>query len=250
MRELRSLLAAVAADWVALMSGVASVALWVAGALTADANLAYKLLWPIAAACLCLAFYRVWRTQFCELEAARAANTPDLRAEIVQTMWHDTAERPGCGLLLWVDVRNLGAESIADRYAVAVTTKASAVLHPNLHALPQTITLPTGLTLSGKDALYDKTASPVARGAKVVGLLWAWFDNARQADLRGSTVTLTFHDIRGTRCSTTYEPKGTGGGPMMHIPGTALPTPTKKRPERPLDGPAGRRSRRSPKRGR
>ena len=241
LRNLRDFMFAVLSDTVAVMSSTASVALWIWGYFANDPNVAHRLLWPVAAVCLFYACFRAWRTERKaaqekdadlldekhknqELrEEVRRGREPDLRGEFVQAVFHYVGDRPGCGLLLWVEIRNRGADSIAERYSLTATTDSGRALHPQLQTLPAEITLPSGQVLYGRDNLYDRTAlEPIKRGAKAAGILWAWFDDAGQEEARHSKMTLTFSDVNGKK----YTVEGHGGGPegqLRHIPGLTLP---------------------------
>jgi len=212
---------AVISEWVAFMSGIASVAIAVWLQLTKRPWISPKVFWLIGGLCLFFAFFSVWRKEHILLLTQQLQDRPNLIGELIAINHHLIPAglgHQGTAILAVMQIKNLGADSIVENYEMSAVVGGNRV-EGVLHTIPRSLSL-TGpsykgsLTYYGKDSLYDKTSSgPVRRGSKVVGILWAWFEGVPGESVDTTTLELRFKDVAGKSYSVKMgEIKG-------HVPG-------------------------------
>jgi hypothetical protein len=122
-----------------------------------------------------------------------------------------------------MEVKNLGADSVVDGYSIWINV-AGTLVEGRREFIPEKFFFPNGYTLYGKDALYLKTVEhPVRRGAKVVGLLWAWFNDYDHAALRSGRTVVKFSDVRGREYKAEAEVIGQPDEKPLYFPGLSPP---------------------------
>lgn len=134
-------------------------------------------------------------------------------------------------VLIWAGIRNLGADSIADNFTLAVSLNDGSVLHGRFMHIPPSVNFSgMGLTMSAADAgsLPEKTAEkPIVRGARVVGLLLFIVNREshpmEQLHRAGVVYDVSFRDVQNQECHlrgtlperTTKSPGYIPGAPLI-----------------------------------
>src|SRR5450755_3509231 len=163
--DLGAFLLALVKDWISLMSGIASLALSIVGFFWKGDQPRW---WFGAAAivCIVLASARIWTSEHRKWLAELNQNQPGLIGKIVTINRHVVTngnKTVGTGVLAVIEIRNLGADSIADSFKVSIVSNKKRVFG-ELHTIPKKLEL-EGPDYEGKgvyfekDEIYSKTAS-------------------------------------------------------------------------------------------
>jgi hypothetical protein len=221
MRDLWDFLLAVLSQWVALMSGIASViiGLWLRAKKTQD--IGSKAFFFVGLACMLLAFFLAWRDEHKSKLALMDFGLPKLSGSIDQAAVLKLPEG-FTGIILWVTIRNLGAPSTVDSYRLESCTTDGSRINLPLEAAPQNVVfgdMGKAKTMdTSHGAIYDKTAEqPIPRGGASRGMVFS------RTDLPlADKFVLKFNDVTGKTISITNAgTTGSGYNTLpKHLPGT------------------------------
>lgn len=206
--DIAQFLRSVTNNWIATMGGVVSVAAWIAGYFTktSDPNLSYKILWPAAASCILLAFFSVWRREHrlainehnARLKAEEESE-PNLQGKIVGIFPTTVGQPPAKKLVIFAEIRNLGAPSIADDFQFRVEDVAE-VIPFEIQGFAGKLTLKHldwEMPIYQRDLLPAKSAEPIPRGGKVVGHVLVDISDPSLESLGRVHLKLSFRDVVG-----------------------------------------------------
>ena len=239
MRELRTYIGQIVHGWFGLIGGAAGVVLtlihYLIGRLPEE-----PIFWGAAIVCVIVAGYRAWLHEHRERvdlvnNVATSRDVPELIGKALQfltfSMRTFDSGQDTLAVLIQLEVRNIGADSIVDTWAVSVMLSNGPAIG-RLHIIPERQELPgiapgaPTVVIYGKDAIYENTAtSPIRRGAKAVGWIWATFDEPidRQA-FQTADFVVSFADVNGRLYSTPVaRTSKVSQGAFQHFPGTTLP---------------------------
>lgn len=160
---------------------------------------------------------------------------PDLRSEIdasitgqIATTLKDGTKRLGpIGILLYVNIRDLGADSIAEGYKLAVYDPQGILIgEGSLQLLPEDFNVGS-LKISNEDMLTAKSEeTPIPKGGAKKGYLFFVINvpNAAAIQQLGTRFVVTFNDVTGKSYSVdcVVSPRTLRSMPMWY-PGTSLP---------------------------
>jgi hypothetical protein len=212
MHDFVKFFGAVAAGWVFLMSGISvCVALWLR--LRRRSDIATAPFWVIAAICVLFAFFLAWRGEQRGRIAAESTvqemATPHLQGSIEQIdVGHiKSTDELQSVVLVWLGVRNQGADSIADGYHLQVMVDGHEIgqwppwkISRNIHFEDFGVMLPLE---AGNGSIYEKTVDhAIPRGSQVKGLLMFIIRGIPMSTLTRSSVTykVLFHDVKDKIC--------------------------------------------------
>jgi hypothetical protein len=237
--DIGTYLAAVWEHWKLLAGGCALIVLLGLWERHKEKTLDWKLYLILLGLLFVWACFLAWRDERNDRRKANETNTelvkrldslssPDFHGTIQEVNWHPIPKgivprkENGIALLLTIEVRNLGAESIVDGYAVTVSISGHRTLGI-LQMIPQTLTASgeTGTKVYyGKDAMYNKTTR-ILHNDKAVGTLWAWFVGATESSLDPLSVEVSFKDINGKLYTAVPGPT-TGDSSTKYYPGLSI----------------------------
>lgn len=208
-------LQALASDWVALMSGIAGVALTLVGAFLNWQSVPGRVVWTVAVICLACASVRIWYIEHAKVAEEQKKNTqleqtlkeqfyPALEGEILNVGFPDYLtpnKSPNkIRVAVMAYIRNTGMDSFVDGWTLSVSlpdgrtekTEISYKVENEKFRIGD-----KGFTFSEKDALDSKGL--VRRGDKVGGILIFEFNGLPRELLmqKGSRFMLFFKDVRG-----------------------------------------------------
>ena len=183
--------------------------------------------WYLAVACMLIgilcASFLAWNEERAEAENMRhlaSQNEPNLEITI-QGFVHgvDSVNQAKVSVLLIVEVKNLGADSIADHYELSAMTFDGRKIIGTGALMPEKFDMHGDwgvVTYYGEDWLYKKTGTePVRRGAKTVGILLFTFEVPRML-LNVDTLELTARDVRGNILKAGVNPQSRKGSPLYY----------------------------------
>jgi hypothetical protein len=223
-------------DWVALMSGIASIALafWAAYFPPTDVVAGRTLLWLASVICFILAAYRIWSKEFKArqaaerlLEAERQQKTPALSGKIEQVMTGDIPN-VGAQLFIYMAVGNAGAKSVAEGWSLRIeASDFDVTIRPTY--IPEELPLYNGsgkhiATLYSRDTIYEKAMTPIECGSVIRGVLRYILEGipAERIDKPGNKLTVMFADFLGNPYAASYSYTG-NKAPPMYLPGAGQP---------------------------
>jgi len=211
---------AVAASWVFLMSGIASVGVAVWLRMRRRSDIATAPFWVIAAICLLFAFFLAWRGERRGRIAAESTvqeiATPHLEGSIAMIdVGHiKSTDELQSVVLIWLGVRNQGVDSIADGYHLQIMVDGHEIgqwppwkISRNIHFEDFGVMLP----LEAGDSIYEKTVGhAILRGSQVKGLLMFVIRGIPMSTLTRNSVTynVLFHDVKDKICIASHEMTG------------------------------------------
>lgn len=215
MTDLFSFLTAVLSHWIALMSGVVSlgIGLWQRAR---HSKLTDKIFWSVAGVCFSLAIFLAWRDEHTsqlttkkELEEVTNPAAPRFRAEIEQVIVEDNHSLGGATVFVLLSVRNLGADSIAEKFLLHIRASDLEYKNGPTEFTGETpLTLPDGskITLRRQDSLGVKASEPVRHGALIRGWLMFVMPKVKADALRepGTYYEVSFADVVNKQLSVTY----------------------------------------------
>jgi hypothetical protein len=148
-----------------------------------------------------------------------------LSGGIIATNHHPISDRTrsGTAVLLIVEIRNEGADSLVDSFEVTAESDGVRTLG-ELHHVPKSLSLSGPkykgpLVYYGKDEIFTKTAlDPIRRGSKAVGLIWAWFPKIAPQTFDVKSLRVSCADIRRKRYTIGLEKDFMPSQPM-YVPG-------------------------------
>jgi len=164
-------------------------------------------------------------------ERRKAAELLDLNQPRFSAMAYQaniqTFRDGGTGILLVLEIRNRGADSIADQYEMWIDFKDKpSSIRGRLRVSNASILNLGNNVFHTKDSLPDKTAiDPIKRGTKVVGYVWASFNglNANEVlnDWKNGLLVfrLTFRDINGQQYELRDAGTPNGVSEVLQFPG-------------------------------
>jgi hypothetical protein len=228
--DLGSFLQAILTDWIALLSGAASVVLSFLGAIGRK-ELPRWVWWTAAAVCFLLASCRVWTSQY------RRANNlqvnineqinPKLSCSIDQA-GEASKENvvPGNSVVLLIaTVRNTGAPSTAEDYTLKVKLLDDSEVPGLLLTIPERyqINYPNGFIRIVRDtqALYNKTIKAIGHNEISRGFLLFQLTglSAERLSAAGKEYDLNLKDVTGKSVSCSSKPDQTGPNTFSRFPG-------------------------------
>jgi hypothetical protein len=223
-------LQALASDWVALMSGIAGVALTLVGAFLDWKSVPGRVVWIVAVLCLACSSVRIWYIEHAKVaeEREKVAKLekkfeeqfyPALGGEISNVGFPDYLTpnksphkiRVAVMAYIW----NTGMDSFVDGWTLAVSLPDGRTEKTEISYKVENEKCRIGnkgFTFSEKDALDSKL--PVRRGDKIGGIRVFEFNGLPLELLtqKGSRFTLSFKDVRGKLYQT--PPSATTGIPL------------------------------------
>lgn len=210
---------AILAQWIGLVGGaVVAVAFLIYERLYSRQPLSAR--WLIAGfwVAFVIANFLAWQEQRADVDTANQSlgaerfqnfqlqaqinneTVPNLQASI-QEVWAFSRGVNSGLIILLVDLRNLGAPSIADYWAVYIKDKKGNTLQlPLVRSATPFAFQTTTTSMSYKPAYWlpDRTLpNPVPRGGDVKGLLLSVFSRLSVKDVDLSSVRVTFNDVNG-----------------------------------------------------
>jgi hypothetical protein len=229
--DIPGFLKAVSSDWVALMSGVGSIAMLILGiTVFHKKSIPRWLVLVVAAVCLVCASARVWTTENrkyqAEIKIEEDKNKPGLSATL-----DGVAIAPGrpphdCVVTAWMTIRNVGAQSIAENFTLKVVTTSGMISHGTYVSPPpenERINLGIGekdtstALLFRKDSLALKaTETPIQHNGEASGFLMFYISGVDRNELKekGSIIELEFTDIFGKSYTASRAMTGTESIPL------------------------------------
>jgi hypothetical protein len=218
---------AVLSDWVAFMSGAASLILTLIGFVAELQKRQAKVRhWFGIAALVCfiLASISVWTS---EHGKAIELSSPNIHVAILQT---NTATLSGGGpiAMIWASVSNTGTDSVVTDYKLSITlTNGRRMATHNLQVPNNLEFTDPALTFkipdADKGALDEKTVEqPITRGGAKRGLLMFFLDTSVPLTAyraAGTTFEISCRDVNGKEFKSSITlPQG--DSKYGHIPGT------------------------------
>jgi hypothetical protein len=241
MRNVWAFIAAVFGFWVALMSGIASLAFAIWLDRTGWTSIPSKAFWAIGIALIFVAFYRAWRNEHSKVEALQKSLQYRLAGSISDMASVELNGRTV--IIIRAKIRNLSRPTIVDNYQVSIET-TSKMVKGTMHIPNQdtVLYLPDGnaLSLLRSECILERTSSSLGSGAEVSGYLLLSVDDMCPTDIYGSVITLRFRDVEGNEYPVTWNaPQMKHDGPLPHVTGmTNIPIQTDSQsPQSPKRGP-------------
>lgn len=210
MRDLLEFGQAVFSHWVALMSGAISLAITFIEKVKSN-TIALRTLYVISIACIFTAFFFSWKDE-------KDRFYPGLRIHIDQT---NIAPAPPSSTLLTlvVSVKNVGDPSVLEDCSSTVTFADGSQI------IGRRLVVPEPLTLEGHEgkqvflpgsALYDRMATPLAKGGKTMGISMFTLPNISSESLReGTKVHLSCKDVIGNTIEAVHSLGPQRGSPQF-----------------------------------
>jgi hypothetical protein len=231
LMEIGHFLIALMGDWVALMSGIASVVLTLVGIAKKWEQVPRWAFWGAAIVCVLLASARVWSTEHrkvleLQMQVDEFKN-PNLTCSIDQV---SAGRRPEDSneiaiVALVVSIRNTGAPSSIEQYDLRVRTSGGGQLSGQRLTIPPhyQFTYPNRtIELNPQLDLNHKTVNPVAHNALKRGYLLFAIPGTSLTRLEGMALDyeITFKDINGKQlnCSRGAQDQS-GPGNWLDFPG-------------------------------
>ncbi len=239
--DLQGFFSAIFADWVALMSGIASVVLTILGVVRKWDTLPRRVLLIAALVCFFFAAARVWtgehRARLLAESHLEELTKPKLSCEfgwvIAGNMIHDPVEapikeQPDLDVLAALIIKNLGAPSIAKAFTATVILSSGRTIEGNMRTVPNKVTMQTPQgeprTFFREDALYDKAYSPIQKGSEITGTLNFRLAGTNNGEFfkPGGKLIIRFMDVtgKGYEC---IHPMSGGGQEIKYLPGMKSP---------------------------
>jgi hypothetical protein len=208
--DLQGFFLAIFADWVALMSGIASVALTILGVVRKWDALPRRALWVAALICFFFAAARVWtaehRARLTSEKHLEELTTPKLSGAISFVSVSPTGDETDSIVMVGATIKNTGAPSIADELSMRIRLNSGQEIPlVPLSRPPKNIELhldrasQPDVTLLKEDYLPLKTKSqPIVTGGAAEGWTWGLAKGAKKAEVikPGTTIILSFKDVR------------------------------------------------------
>lgn len=243
LAELRVYIWAVASNWAGLSTGGIIMALIAWKAFLQEGwKPSRRQCFSLIAVFLFIASFQAWKEQRDEvarkletnktLEAnLKELSEPQLIGEIDQVFGGTMVPWNQSGIMLWVKIRNLGMDSIADGYMLKITIPSGESYHFRSTVIPPKFMSDMGVWMDKLDesALYDKTAeSPILRGGAKTGILLFLLNGLQQREVHqvGTRLDLTFVDVKKKvntiiwifdRDNMTHGPVYIPGGPKIGV---------------------------------
>jgi hypothetical protein len=209
--DLRGFFVAIIADWVALMSGIASVALTILGVVRRWEVLPRRALWIAALVCFFIAAARVWtdehRARLAAEKRLEQLTIPDLSGVIDFVSVAPAGENAQDSIItLYAEIKNLGAPSVVDTFSMKVRSKdGKEVVLLSLGRPSKDVQLfadiPGQYGLLPVDEFLPIKAitQPVPKGGKTYGWTWGLAKGIRKTELMNpeSRIFLSFDDVTG-----------------------------------------------------
>lgn len=225
---------------IAVWSGPSlALAIAIFGWLTGKEVLPPWILWGMAGFCIALAMFYAWVDEHEKLQAAnkslaeahdqlKTLKTPNLRAVIQSISQHPI---PGyqdtIGVLFVIEVRNLGAPSIADHWRAVLAMENGNKFKGIAQVIPQHLTLtgPAGTVhYYERDTISNKIGEDaLPNGSKKTGIIWFGFEgvSTKLLPFKSDMFTLSFTDATGHRITALN--KTDTPDLVAHYPGLTLP---------------------------
>ena len=213
MHDFVKFFGAVAAGWVFLMSGIASVGVAVWLRIRRRSDIATAPFWVIAAICLLFAFFLAWRSErrgrIAGESTVQEMATPHLEGsiEMIDVGHIKSTDELQSVVLIWLGVRNQGADSIAGGYRLQIMVGGNEIgqwppwkISRNIHFEDFGVMLPLA---AGSGSIYEKTVDhAIPRGSQVRGILMFIIRGIPMSTLTRSSVTynVLFRDVRDKIC--------------------------------------------------
>jgi hypothetical protein len=206
--EFNHFLIALTTDWVALMSGIASVILAIIGVAKKWERVPPWVFWWTAIICFFVSSIRVWTTEHRTRLAAELKNTPNLLGDIefASVFPKDLQTDADTVVLLFARIVNDGAPSFADVKEIKIILRDGRELQlvsigvPANGVSPQSEPGKPGPYFPARDYLPIKALSqPIPTGGAVLGWTWGLAEGATKDEVNdpATMVILAFTDIKG-----------------------------------------------------
>jgi hypothetical protein len=237
---LKEFLLAVGAQWVVLMSGIASVAIALYLRMTHRGDIPNWVFWIIGIVCLGLAAFLAWNGEHVALFVERQKNRPQLVGEINEVMSSGRAVnkdgKPSFGvggipIIVTATVSNLGMPSIVRKWTLNIKLPDGQMITPEPNVVPMRITAdsPSGqpMEIYGEDALHNKGMTPIPQGGAITGILLYVVRNFPREQIYqdGTLVILGFEDVVGKKSEATLRLGPHRAKNWMYFPGMKSPIP-------------------------
>jgi hypothetical protein len=182
-----------------------------------------------------------------DLETERDKGLPKLSAKILHQLWGNPAKISKLSptqsvvisenkteVILTVDMRNMGAPSIAENYELKVVTDSTNTFLGRLTI--DTPTEPVIRMMEGEtnvfdltDSIFEKTSHPITNGDSVKGWIMFVFEGTKlmKTPPEKRTLVFSFVDTLGRRIYVTNADFLSYRGPTHYVPGSKYPSKTK-----------------------
>jgi hypothetical protein len=219
MRHSWGFVAAIAKEWIAIMSGVVSLGIAIALARSGKTSIPSNVYWAIGMVTLFVALfvasYRAWSAKNREVIELKRKFEPGIKATILGVSWGLQPGLPGLPgsamAVVKLRIKNLGAPTIADLFSVTVDTGTRLFSGQNVLPPPPDgsfeMLRPEGLSvMKYEEFIGPKTAmKPIATGSQIGGVMLAEFEDLNPLEIERSKVIVRFHDIYDQEHSTVYD---------------------------------------------
>lgn len=228
--DVGSFLVALLTDWVALLSGSASVILSILGVIRKK-ELPRWVWWTAAIICLLLASARVWTTEHRRAESLQITINTQLYPQFsctinqVSNFAKESFTHASSDVLLIVTLRNTGAPSAVEESSMKVILMDGTEVVGLPLSVPDgfSVKYPNGFTrtLKSDEALYNKAVKSVGHNEIVRGYLMYQFSGLSDERLLASTKSeeLYVKDVYGKTVSCSSKPDQSGPGTVLDFPG-------------------------------
>jgi len=231
--DFRGFVFAFLSDWVAWMSGIASIILTIVE-FSIQPQTGRKLFWVAGLICFFVASVHIWTLEHRKyLQSMGELDDlhPKLSAQIDQVATAMFTESKVPFAYLIVSVANLGSDSIANRFYLSAEVEGKLAVNRQLTVL-EVPNLKTGnqqLDMNLGNMLPQKCGeNPIPHGGMRRGWLLYLFPTLTLEELKTAKMILKFSDVRGVEYSTVPE-KGDTIGKTVFYPGVGpLSTDSKK----------------------
>jgi len=202
--DLSGFIAALIADWTALMSGAAGIILTVVGLFRGQRS-QRQWFWALGLICVLVAAVRIWTNEHRALIEEQAKNTPVIKGRIAYISVFP--QKADAAVLLVPTVSNIGSPSTLDGWQLEITVPGqrpigmlAPVSVPAEYKLQASSAGQPGYAIYASDSLYDKTAEiPIPKGGTARGVMLFIVPNHSPQDITksGTVFTLKFSDVLG-----------------------------------------------------
>ncbi len=218
MGDLWEFIKSVFGYWIYLMTGIGSLLVTLMERVR-KSPVTMGIFYVISAMCIITAFFFAWRDE-------RNRFKTEIRANISQITLHpDFEDKNSTGIFLVVSIRNVGDPTSLADWKLEVKFTDGTISEGLLMVIPSTVTLQGDIGIQkyyGRDALYNLTLAPIAKGVLLRGVLWFNIPNIKpEAFLLGTQFKLKFKDVleREYFATMTISSKA---GELLYYPGLSI----------------------------
>ena len=219
---------ALVTDWVALMSGIASVILSILGLTRKWQQVPNWVWWSAAAICFLFANARIWTTEHrARIDAENKLTVkenehpkPDLVGEIQQTLWVDA--KPNSVLFALIRIKNVGSlPSITEGFhfiANAANIEQAPTVFPREGIKVNNLQQQRIAEFHPDNDITTRIMNPIMPGSALVGWLYFVIPHTDTEKMMGVEKEIKFFDILGRAYVAQVPNPGPSG--LFYFPGS------------------------------